>query len=254
MPIMAAADILAIEARMLRAWPAIESQRHGEWLMRFANGYSKRANSVTPMNAAADAADLTDRDLATIERAYQARGIAATIRMFPFAAPDLDARLHQRGYVLIDPTVAMIAPLQQPVDADARVTIMPRVTPSWASANAAAYGGEKSNDGHLFDILSRITQPAAFATLTHQNEDVAWGIAVADSGYAGLQDIVVKPSARGQKMGLALVRSLLAWAQEKGAHSAYLHRLASNTAAQKLYRHLGFSDGYGLHYRVKKHA
>lgn len=245
---IAANDILAIEARMIRAWPALESVAVGQWQMRFALGYSKRANSVTPL---ADGATLDDAQLAQIETAYRARRIRPTIRIFSFVDAGLDQNLERRGYGLVDPTVAMTADLTRQYRADERVHFLPRVSSAWANDNASAYGGEKSNSDHLHAILSRIEQPTAFATLTDRGTDCAWGIAVADSGFVGLQDIVVKPSARGRNLGKALVKSLIAWGQANGARHAYLHRLANNHAARRLYEGFGFSESHTLHYRVQ---
>ncbi|MGL4495380.1 MAG: GNAT family N-acetyltransferase [Beijerinckiaceae bacterium] len=239
--------IIAIETRMLRAWPAIEAQDFGPWRMRFANGYSKRANSLTPLTVGAD---LGDADIAAVIAHYRSRNIRPCIRMFSFCAPALDARLERHGFSIVDPTGVMTRALDQRISTDPRVSILTRVTRGWANANAGAYGGEKSNAEFLFEILSRITQPAIFATLNDNGEDIAWGIAVADSGFVGLQDIVVSPSARGRGAGKGLCQSLLAWGAAQGAHTAYLHRLDSNGAARNLYGALGFADAYGMHQRI----
>ena len=40
--------IIGLESRLLNAWPSFDYQTYDGWILRLANGYSKRANSVTP--------------------------------------------------------------------------------------------------------------------------------------------------------------------------------------------------------------
>ena len=75
------------------------------------------------------------------------------------------------------------------------------VDPRWVRAAASAYGGDKSDDSILIEIVSRIRQTKAFATLDLDDEPVAWGLGVAERGYVGLYDIVVSPDLRGIGLG-----------------------------------------------------
>jgi hypothetical protein len=47
--------VAALETRLANAWPSFESQIAEGWLLRFAKGYSKRANSATPHHPRRDA-------------------------------------------------------------------------------------------------------------------------------------------------------------------------------------------------------
>ena len=83
-------------------------------------------------------------------------------------------------------------------------------------AAASAYGGDKSDDSILIEIVSRIRQTKAFATLDLDDEPVAWGLAVAERGYVGLYDIVVKPDLRGLGLSRTIVTELMAWGRGAG--------------------------------------
>ena len=102
----------------------------------------------------------------------------------------------------------------------------------------------------LSEIVSRIRQPVGFATLSLDEENVAWGMAVAERGYVGLYDIVVAPDLRGLGLSRRLVTSLMAWGRDQGARRAYLQVRESNEVARTLYRSLGFADAYHYTHRV----
>ena len=40
--------ILGLESRLLNAWPSFDYKVYDGWILRLANGYSKRANSASP--------------------------------------------------------------------------------------------------------------------------------------------------------------------------------------------------------------
>ena len=42
-------EIIEIELMMMRSWPALEEKTYDGWIMRFSEGYTKRANSINPM-------------------------------------------------------------------------------------------------------------------------------------------------------------------------------------------------------------
>ena len=44
-----AALVLGLESRLINAWPSLDYQTYDGWLLRLARGYSKRANSASPL-------------------------------------------------------------------------------------------------------------------------------------------------------------------------------------------------------------
>lgn len=236
----------AMEERMLNAWPAVETLVAGDWLLRFANGYSKRANSATTLR---EGGDMDEAMIDHVMARADLWSVPAVIRLSPLCAPALDGKLAARGLEELDLTCGMICDLGDQT-IDPRVQFSAAPTPEWIAANAASYGGVKSDATKLRAILERIRPQAAFATLVEDGASVAWGIGVVERGMAGLQDITVSPALRGRGVGRALARSLMAWGAENGATRAYLHVLESNDSARALYRSLGFSDVYQYRHRV----
>ncbi len=241
-----------LETRLINAWPSLECQLAHGWILRFAKGYSKRANAATPL---IPGVSLSDDLIDHVVRQFDAQKIRPCFRLTSLQADDVDGRLAGRGFEEIEPTFGMVAELADlPADeiaAEHAVRVDREVDPRWVRAAASAYGGDKTDDSILIEIVSRIRQTKAFATLDLDDEPVAWGLAVAERGYVGLYDIVVKPDLRGLGLSRTIVTELMAWGRAQGAARAYLQVREENEVARALYRSLGFSDAYRYTHRVR---
>lgn len=241
------AVIAALESRLVNAWPSFEVELADGWLLRFAEGYSKRANSAT---AIVPGARLDPDLLAHIRRSFDERGLPVCVRLTGLEDDGCDAVLAGAGLVSHDPSLVMVAGLDASHVRDAAMVVRPVAKPSWIAAAAAAYGGHKADGEKLGRIVRLIRQPAAFATLLLDGEAAAFGFAVAERGYVGLYDIVVAPNLRGLGLGRRLVAGLMAWGREAGATRAYLQMREANEVAHGLYRSLGFATAYRYTQRV----
>lgn len=232
----------------MRAWPALSEEVFGGWVARFAQGYSKRANSL---NAVAPHAPF-DMVIDRAEAFYAARGLPTVVRLSPLAPATIDPILAARGYELVDPSLVMVGPLDlipSPVSPH-RVELRASPDPSWVGAVAKLHELSSAASDALHAILRRINGPAVFATLQVDGQAVGHGCAVLDEGMIGLFEIVVAHDRRGSGHGRALVSGLLKWGWEQGARSAWLQVHQGNQAAINLYRSLGFAERYRYHYRV----
>ena len=70
--------------------------------------------------------------------------------------------------------------------------------------------------------------------------------------FMGLFDIVIDHDHRRQGHGKRLVRNLLVWGQQHGAHTAYLQVMLNNAPALQRYAKTGFLEEYQYGYRVKQ--
>ncbi len=86
----------ALEEAALNAWPALQQILVDGWLVRFANGYTKRANSVNPLY---ESTQPVEAKIECCLALFQAQKLPPVFRLTPLAQPDdLDDRLARLGF------------------------------------------------------------------------------------------------------------------------------------------------------------
>lgn len=230
------------EESLVSVWPAVTTLIMQGWAVRFANGYSSRANSAS---AIATGARFTPELIAQVEQLYRAEGMKPRVRVTPVAHPDTKALLEARGYRPIDDSMTMVRSLVGSFEADDDVMIEPRPAPHWINGISIRQEGSKRSPRHLDEIVSRIRLPAAFASLS---DDRGFGLCVVDGELAELGSIMVDAGHRGRGLGEMLVKNLLAFAAGQGARIAFLQVDCANAPAVRLYERLGFESLY--HYNT----
>ena len=236
-----------VELAALRAWPALEQWDDDGWLLRFAEGYTKRANSVTPLQPCSDA--MADR-VAQCEALYRQRGLPPIFRLVaPLVPAELDAHLERRGYALVDPTLVLSAPLHAlSLPAPSFPLHSMDDIDAWLRAHKAVSGTAlQATHGR---ILAAIEGRLLLATMQEEGEPVACALAVVENGLVGLFDLAVAPAWRRQGLARALMIGLLHGAHDVGAQRAYLQVVEGNGPARELYQALGMRELYRYWYRV----
>ncbi|MEA3309760.1 MAG: hypothetical protein U9Q70_09655 [Chloroflexota bacterium] len=93
-----------IEEVSLNSWPALQQILFDGWVLRFSEGYTKRANSVNPLFASSLDVEVK---IDTCERLYAERGLPTVFRLTPFSSPA--GLVHQPRLLFLDePTVGVI--------------------------------------------------------------------------------------------------------------------------------------------------
>lgn len=252
-----------VEEASLNAWPALQQQFYDGWVLRFAKGFTKRANSIVPLYTALPGNQVPIEDrVRYCENLYAREQLQTIFRLTSISPyPDLDDFLIQRGYRLLDPAVVQLrqfdtAPPRperyqdhQPITRFATVGLEPwldtytklaDVPDSARRLHGAILGGIQALCG--FGVL--------FAGSGANERPVACGLAVAEASFVGLFDIITAPDQRQQGYGRLLVEQLLRWGSTAGANSAYLQMIEANTPAQALYKSLDFHPLYRYWFRV----
>lgn len=242
--------IVTLEDVSFRAWPALETRLYDGWVLRFADGYTRRSNSVNPIYNSGDT-PLAEK-LHFCEQMYKERGLPVVYKMTPAAVPDgLDDALAEAGYERDVGALMQASDLMNlTVGLHPNVTIETALTDKWVSDFVSLNEVDARHIPAMRRVLANIRPEQAFMTLKKGDEPVAVGLAVCEDGNLGLFDIVTARQYRRQGNGRALLESLLAWGISNGARVAYLQVKPDNEPALGLYAKLGFSTAYEYWYRT----
>lgn len=241
-------DVLALEEVAVAGWPAPDRWWLGRWLLRAADGWTGRANSVLPLG---DPGLPLDAALAEVRDWYAGRGLPARF-VLPLPGRELlDAALAERGWSSYNPTQVRTADLEVLLrdwpDPGLPVTIDPEPSPEWLGLYHYRGGAELPPVARSVLVASR--RPG-FAVLWDGGEPVAVARGSVDAGWVGVTAVEVEPARRRQGLGTAVMRGVLDWGRQAGATSAYLQVAEENTGALALYDTLGFARHHGYHYRL----
>lgn len=242
---MTADDIREIEEVSLNALPALREVLYDGWVVRFANGYTRRSNSVTPLNVGR--IDVWEK-IRFCEQLYHLQRLPPIFKLTVASQPPgLDAALAGCGFHCVPGAIVNIAELDRlEASPDSRAIDAP--LERWTKSLVQAKYIPPKHESTLRAIVNAIALPRMTALFRHNDRDVATGLAVLQGSWVGLFDISTDPSLRRQGLATAMIGHLLHWARERGARRAYLQVAPDNAAARELYAKIGFRHAYEYEY------
>jgi GNAT superfamily N-acetyltransferase len=238
-----------IEELSLNNWPALSTMFYDGWALRFADGYTKRANSISPIFGST--LDVQDK-IQECERIYSFNRQDTIFKITPFIQPNnLDEVLEEKGYKLVDLTSVQTMRLDSVRAPDwqgARLEEKP--SSQWLATFCRLNHVSERYIGTMERMLSGIRTKSGFLSLYHKEEVIACGFGVIERGYIGLYDVVTDERYRNRGFGEQLLLHLLQWGKANGAYSSYLAVVLRNEPAVRLYEKLGYAEIYKYWYRT----
>jgi GNAT superfamily N-acetyltransferase len=252
----------ALVETLLGGWRALSRLDVDGFALQRSRGVTRRANSVVPLDAPTDPADL-EAALTRIEGLLAAAGESPCFRLFTGEGIDhepVHAVLEQRGYEPDAPVHVLQRPLAEHRGApDPRAAIaVGAPSPDWLEASwRLAPRAEDGARETLRDLMAGT--PAVYLALSDPESGTRETLAVGRAALvphrrrtiAVLDQIAVAPERRREGLGRAVVRSLLSLAAVQGADLALLEVEESNTAARALYRGERFAPAGGYRYLTR---
>ncbi|MFB8178027.1 GNAT family N-acetyltransferase [Streptomyces sp. NPDC055966] len=232
-----------------RGWQPVESERLGQWELRAASGFTRRANSVLPLG---DPGLPLDAALDAVRRWYGERGLPAYVQTATGAEGTqelLCAELERRGWVRevsAEVWTGALAPVADRAEG-AGVALAREADEAWL----ARYQ-RKGVSVVALRVLG--TGPSVwFATVPGDTGDAvappaAIGRCVVDGRWAGFAAVEVDPARRRQGLATEVMAALARRALDEGASAAWLQVETDNEDARALYAALGFTPHHTYHH------
>jgi GNAT superfamily N-acetyltransferase len=241
-----------LEELSLSAWPALQTLVYDGWILRFAEGYSNRSNSVNPLYPSTLPIDVKIRHC---EECYASRGLSSVFKIVEGGKQrEIDGELEAGNYAKIHETFVMTRSLEDiaaPTRHDPTVLFSESFDDEWIDAFCLCSGHDARERPIIARILGNVIVPRIVAAIRENGRIVACGYGAVDRGWVGLFNIAVHKEYRRNGLGQALVASILERARGLGAEQAYLQVVEVNEAARSLYAKIGFADEYRYWYRKK---
>ncbi|NIK77353.1 GNAT superfamily N-acetyltransferase [Paenibacillus castaneae] len=240
-----------IEEMSFNGWPALQTVLYDGWLLRFAEGYTKRSNSIQAIYG--NTLEL-EHKIRSCERLYQREGTRTVFKMTPFIQPaSLDEELALRGYELLDPTLVKTLHLDHvklPNQAD--IWMDNEISEAWLDTNRVFNRLTEEQSLVTQKMLEYSPLEKCFAILHDNGIPVASGLAVIEDGWIGLYDIVTDSEKRNRGYGEQLILHILQWGKSRGAKYGYLQVVKNNAPANRLYEKIGYELQYEYWYRAQQ--
>ncbi|MEV7644151.1 GNAT family N-acetyltransferase [Streptomyces rubiginosohelvolus] len=242
-----AASFEELAAVTARAWQPVESEALGDWRLRAAGGFTRRANSVLPLG---DPGLPLGEAFGRVRHWYEERGLPAYVQTATGAEGTqelLCAELEEHGWrreVSAEVRIAALAPVG---DREAEVSAV-RLTREPDAAWLARYQRFSTPGPHVLRVLG--SGPSVwFATVPGSGDAPdAIGRCVVDGRWAGFMAVEVAPEQRRRGLATTVMTALARRALDEGASAAWLQVEEDNEGARALYDNMGFAGHHRYHH------
>ncbi|CAM5684935.1 GNAT family N-acetyltransferase [Streptomyces aurantiogriseus] len=229
-----------------RAWQPLESERLGEWELRAAAGFTRRANSVLPLG---DPGVPLDAALDAVRRWYGERGLPAYVQTATGAEGAqelLCAELERRGWVrevTAELWIGALAPVADRAEPEG-VVLAREADEAWL----ARYRRKGVSEVALRVLGSGPSVWFASVPGEAGAAPAAIGRCVVDGRWAGFAAVEVDPGERRRGLATVVMAALAQRALEEGASAGWLQVEEDNGGARALYAGLGFGAHHSYHH------
>ena len=242
-------SIRFFEELAMNSHPSLKTQLYDGWVLRFSNGFTKRANSVNPIYYSVLP---KFEKIEYCEKVYSAQNLPVVFKLTHDLSGELDVMLDKRGYIIIDPTDVMTMSLANFKYTSSDFVVSDYADDEWLNSYFSfSHYTDKITTDTAKQMINSVQNTMLCGRIVKHGKIVACGSCVIERGYAALLNIIVDENQRGNGYGYELCTSLLGESVRCGAENAYLQVVQANIKAVNLYKKIGYRKIYEYWYREK---
>ncbi|MBP2320782.1 GNAT superfamily N-acetyltransferase [Kibdelosporangium banguiense] len=236
--------IIRLESECAAAWPALVDEPLGQWRMRAAAGFTGRANSTLTLG---------DPGVGIASALDNAVGFAQRHGIDPCAhvvvGSPVEGEIAGQGWVVNEAhpggaeSLVMTGPLTPGSYEGAEIADTP---PSTWWELAAGSARPTVAQRHVLSSMPGV----GYGTLVKDGQLVATVRGAVVGDLLHISRLAVRPSHRRLGLGLGMLKTLYAWAYERGARRQALQVAEHNTPAIRLYEGLGCVEHHRYRYWI----
>ena len=237
-----------IEELSMNAWPSLETVLYDGWVIRLANGYSNRSNSINPIYPSRLKPEMK---FEYCEELFARHNMATTYKLLNCDEHTIiDQKLESLNYQKIHETSIQICEIQaNPKINSTGIIVSEDFDDKWINSVIEFNKVERKDIPTFKKILGSIAMEKIVIRKESGAETAGCGYGVTGNNYAGVFDIVVKEKFRGKGYGRQIVEAILSEAAKRSMRYSYLQVMLNNPIALHLYKKLGYREIYRYWYR-----
>ncbi|WP_090821685.1 GNAT family N-acetyltransferase [Arthrobacter sp. yr096] len=248
-------DQAAIERLMDKAWPAIEREDAGGWVLRASEGVTQRANSVWPRQTSGEAGLAPDNSVieAAVRAAgewYRSRRLPLIFQVFEDAgSAALNAVLDRQRFTRQSETRIMVRDVEGLPAGQPGLEITQQPSVEWLKVWWSVDG--RGGEAEMAVARKILTACPSLYALIRDDDGVpaAVGRLALVDGWGGIYSMATSATHRRRGYGTRVLGGLLEAGAHLGLEGFWLLVTAANHGAQSLYTQAGFSAHGSYLYR-----
>jgi ribosomal protein S18 acetylase RimI-like enzyme len=247
-------SIFSIEEMSMNAWPSLQTLIYDGWIIRLANGYGNRANSINPIYPSKIK---LEEKFKHCDELFMAHNLPASYKLINCEEHEIiEKKLVKKHYRKINETSIQVCKIKdsisRPIQQGKGIVVSDTFTEKWMKS-VIKFNGEigKKHEPTFRKIIGNIAVEKIVVHKEVNGKIIGCGCGVIENNYVGIFDVVVKEELRGKGYGREIVETILSQAAKLGVKNTYLQVMLNNSAALHLYKKMGYKEIYQYWYRKK---